>query len=204
MQIVEQDGVKLVIASDPEEVPEVDQQISFSVMVKNDKPVKLKIKEPIRIYLNMRRSLEGNYMIFDHPLYDVVIMPKKNKIVTFSKKDVTIDPYGYQDRLFDFFRRKGLIQADTIQGGSVFGSLEATYPINDKIDTMQAILLSLYSFLKGEARDMRSMLDYEHEIEDMYTDPDDEDSTQLGEVPQGKKKGSIDHSSQPYGLIYRI
>ena len=203
MQIEEQD-VKLIVASDPElELPE-SEQISFSVTVKSDKPVTLKVKKPIRIYLNMRRSLEGNYMIFDHPLYDVVIMPKKNKIVTFSKKDVTIDPYGYQDRLFDYLRTKGLIQADTIQGGSVFGSLEATYPINNKVDTIQAILLSLYSFLKDETKDMRSMLDYEQDIEDMYTDPDDEESTQLGEVPQGKKKGSIDHSSQPYGLIYRI
>jgi len=204
MQIVEEGGVKLIIASDPVEVPETDQQISFSVNVKNSKPLKIKIKEPIRIYLNMRRSLDGHYMIFDHPLYDIVIMPKKNKIATFSKKDVTIDPYGYQDRLFDYLRRKGLIKPETIQGGSVFGSFEASYPINNKIDTIQAIFLSLYSFLKDETKDMRKVLDYEHDIDDMYVNPDDEDSTELGEVPQAKKKGSIDNSSQPYGLIYRI
>ena len=46
--------------------------------------------------------------------------------------------------------------------------------------------------------------EYEEEIEDLYTNPDDEDSTELGEVPQAKKKGAIDPNYKPYNLLYRF
>ena len=46
-----------------------------------DEPLKIKVDVPVvhKIYLKMRRSINGDYMIYDHPLYDIVIMPKKNK-----------------------------------------------------------------------------------------------------------------------------
>ena len=37
------------------------------------KDIKLSITEPIYISLKMTRALNNDYMIFDHPLYDVVV-----------------------------------------------------------------------------------------------------------------------------------
>jgi hypothetical protein len=34
------------------------------------------------IKLNARKTLDGNIMVYDHPMIDIVIMPTKNKIIT--------------------------------------------------------------------------------------------------------------------------
>ena len=168
------------------------------------KPFKVDIKFPTTIKLNLRRALNGDYLIYDHPLFDIVIMPTKNKIVSFRKRDTQIDPYPSQDKYLDYLMRLGMIVQDSIQGGNVFGSLEAVYPINDKVDTIQALLLATYNFLKDEKELFSAVEEFEEEYEDRLLDPEAEDSTELGEVPQAAKKGSIDPNSLPYGLIYRI
>ena len=46
--------------------------------------VKVKIEPPgahATIALNARKSLDGNVMIFDHDIMDIVIMPVKKKVV---------------------------------------------------------------------------------------------------------------------------
>tara|TARA_Y100000034_G_C6800305_1_gene358962 strand:+ start:181 stop:816 length:636 start_codon:yes stop_codon:yes gene_type:complete len=186
------------------EPPPPDPGVKLKVGLDPDAKIKLRIKEPIKVYLKIRSSLSGDYMIFDHPLYDIAIMPGKNKIITFVRGDAQIDPYPSQNKFFNFLRYKGIILADSIQAGGVYGSLEATYPVNNDIDTLEVILLAVYDFLKEEAPDMMSVLDYENSIEDLYTEPSEEDTTEYGEVPHELKKGSIDPAWQPYGLVYRI
>lgn len=157
------------------------------------------------IRLDIRRTLNDDYMIYDHPLFDIVLMPKKNKIVTFSKKNAKIDPYPYQDHFFNFLQTKGVILSDTVQAGNLLGSLEAVYPINDKVDSIQALLLTIYMWLKEEVPKAMRVLDYEHEVTADYTDPSAEDSTEYGEVPQKAQKGTLDpFYTQYYGLLYRI
>jgi len=184
----------------------IEEDIRLAVAAPVPEKILIKVEEPpkVTIKLNLRKALNGDYMIYDHPLYDIVIMPKKNKIVTFVKREAQLDPYISQDKFFDHLNIKGMIVGDTVQGGNIFGSLEATYPINDKVDTIQALLLVIYQFLQTEAPDIKSIVDYEEDLEDYLTAPDAEDSTELGEVPHAEKKGSIDPSSRPYGLIYRI
>ena len=58
--------------------------------------------------------------------------------------------------------------------------------------------------MKDEVAEVKAALMYADELEDSYTDPDDEESTELGEVPHKEKKGSIDPGYKPYGLIYRL
>ena len=216
-----------VQGSEPTARPEVEEPSSISVDVKDltpdpaeidikiGKQVKLKVKEEepkikIRVkdrtlvYLQVRRTLDGNYMIYDHPLYDVVLMPRKNKVVTFPKKDTTIDAYSSQDHFFDYMMRHGMILPDTVQGGNAYGSLEAIYPKSDVVDTISVFLFVIYNYFKEEIDDIRSALDYSDDVEDMMIDPDEKDSTELGEVPHSKKKGSIEPGIRPYGLIYRI
>ena len=184
----------------------IEEDIRLAVVAPVPEKILVKVEEPPKatIKLNLRKALNGDYMIYDHPLYDIVIMPKKNKIVTLVKREAQLDPYVSQDKFFDHLNRKGMIVGDTVQGGNIFGSLEATYPINDKVDTIQALLLVVYQFLQKETPEIKSIVDYEEDLEDHFTAPDAEDSTELGEVPHAEKKGSIDPSSRPYGLIYRI
>ena len=195
----EKGPIKLRISEPPAPPPGVKIKVE-----PKDVPIKLQIKEPIKVYLKVRSTLDGNYIIYDHPLYDIVVMPSKNKIITFVRADAKVDPYPSQNKLFNFFRYKGIIAPETVQGGNIYGSLEAIYPVNDKIDTLEVILLVIYDFLKEEVPDITSAIEFENEIEDYYTEPDEEDTTELGKVPQATKKGTIDPHHKPYGLIYRI
>jgi len=189
---------------DPAEIDvKIGKQIKLKVKEEEPK-IKIRVKDRTLVYLQVRRTLDGNYMIYDHPLYDVVIMPRKNKVITFPKKDTIIDAYSSQDSFFDYMMRHGMILPDTVQGGNAYGSLEASYPKNDVVDTISVFLFVIYNYFKDEVGDMRSALDYSEDAEDMMTDPDEKDSTELGEVPHSKKKGSIEPGLRPYGLIYRI
>lgn len=181
----------------------IEPQVSLAVHTIL-KPFKVHVQFPTTIKLYLRRALNGDYLIYDHPLFDIVIMPDKNKIVTFKKRDTRIDPYPSQDKFFDYLMRLGMIVQDSIQGGNVFASLEAVYPINNKVDTIQALLLAIYNFVKDEEELFNTAKEFEEEYEESLTDPESEDSTELGEVPQAEKKGSIDPHALPYGLVYRI
>lgn len=164
--------------------------------------------EPVptqRISLDIRRTLDNNYIIYDHPLFDIVVNPDKKKIMTFVKKKTNTSAYPHQDAFFDYLKRRGVILADTVKGGNIFGSIEATYPANKKIDVIKTVLLNIFMFFKEELPDLKGALDYDFETDKMLVDPDAEDSTEFGEVPQQKKKGTMDpFYTQYYGLLYRI
>lgn len=182
-------------------------KIESDVVIGLEKPskeVKIKIDKPVYVSLKLARALNNDYMIYDHPLYDVVIMPSKNKITTFAKRDIYQDAYPSQDKFFTFMASKGLINRESIKAGNVFNSLEAQYPINNDIKTIQAILYVIYNFFQDEIPMIQAAYDFDMDTdEDMYS-PSEEESTELGEVPQAAKKGSIDPSYRPYGLVYRI
>jgi len=203
------EAIKLFVQEEeglPEEPEALEAEENLlKIVVKKEKPeVTLRVREPLTIYMKIRKALNGDYLIYDHPLYDIVIMPKKNKVVTFAKRGVNYEVYPYQDKLFDFLLRRGMLELDSVQSGNIFGSLEAKYPINDKVDTVETLLFVLYQFLKGEVNDVKTSMSYDDEISSHYTDPDDEDSTELGEVPHEEEKGSIDPGYKPYGLVYRL
>jgi|7_EtaG_2_1085326.scaffolds.fasta_scaffold52772_3 hypothetical protein len=188
----------------PEKVKiSIDKTVALKINV-NPKDLKLKIVRPIKIELNLRRALNGDYLIYDHPIIDIVIMPAKNKVVTFSKKNPKSDPYISQDKFFTYLARKGVIVYDTIQAGNVLGSLEAVYQPSEDIDVIQALLLLVYKFVQEELPLFVGIDIYDEDFEDELLYPDPEHSTELGEVPQKARKGSIDPFMKPYGLIYRI
>ena len=59
------------------------------------------------VSMNIRKTLDGNYMIFDHPEIDIAIVPEKNKVVSFAKEKHSKHVYEAQDRLFSFFEKQG-------------------------------------------------------------------------------------------------
>ena len=98
-----------------------------------------------------------------------------------------------------------MILADTVKGGNIFGSIEATYPANKKVDVIKVVLLNIFMFFREELPKLKRVLDYDSDVEHMLVDPSPQDSTEYGEVPQQKKKGSLDpFYTQYYGLLYRI
>ena len=181
--------------------------IKISVKPKEPEEIKVLVQpesyETIR--LDVRKTLDNNYIIYDHPLFDIVINPDKKRITTFVKRYSKTDAYPHQDVFFDYLMRKGLIIPDSVKGGNIFGSLEATYPANKKVDLLKSLLLSVYLFLVDELERLKVALDYDMDVEDSLTEPSEKDSTEYGEVPQKKKKGTMDpFYTQYYGLLYRI
>jgi hypothetical protein len=70
-------------------------------------PIGIKIQsgsqeQIVTLELKARKTLDGNIMIFDHEEMDIVLMPRKNKIVTFAKNDFSETVYSAQNRCSSF------------------------------------------------------------------------------------------------------
>jgi len=167
-----------------------------------------KQKKLIQIELKARKSLDGNILIFDHKEIDIVIMPDKNKVVTFAKDDYSETIYHVQDRLFEFLKRKGIVTYDSVRGGNVYGSIEGMIAESKDpdINVLDYAIYNVYKFLKEEKPRYDYIDDYEQMLDDYYTEPTGEDSTELGEVPQSSEKGSIrpGYNYAPYWMSYML
>ena len=60
--------------------------------------------EGASVELVARRALNGDIMIFDHDLVDIVVSPKTKKITTFPKRLVERETYPTQDKFYGFLR----------------------------------------------------------------------------------------------------
>tara|TARA_R100000664_G_scaffold33969_1_gene53059 strand:- start:1554 stop:2078 length:525 start_codon:yes stop_codon:yes gene_type:complete len=162
--------------------------------------ITLKQKKLVEVALDVKKSLDGNIMIFDHKDIDIVIIPEGKKVVTFPKSEYSKHVYPTQDKLFNYLRRDGVIKYDSIRGGNIFMSMEAIIAESEEVNSIDATLYSISKFMIGE----REIFDYEYDMtqqeEDYLTEPTPEDSTALGEVPQEPRKGSIIPGVNPYGM----
>ena len=167
-----------------------------------------KQQELIKIELKARKTLDGNILIFDHQDIDIVIMPEKSKVVTFAKDDFSEMIYEVQNRFFNFMKKKGIVTYDSIRGGNVYGSLEGAIAESkdEHINALDYTIYNIYKFLKEEKPHYDYMEDYEQMLDDYYTEPTGEDSTELGEVPQSSEKGSIrpGYNYAPYWMSYML
>ena len=142
--------------------------------------------------MNARRSLDGNIMIFDHIDIDIVYAPGTKKVVTFAKQMQSDAVYAAQNRMFDYLMRHGVVIPESIRGGNVYGSMEAQVPepVGD-LDATKVVMMSIGKFLEEEKPYFMYEKAYKEEEVENLTEPDAQDSTELGEVPQAAKKGSI-------------
>ena len=163
--------------------------------------------KPLPINLNIRKSVDGKLMVRYHPDVDIVILTDLKKVVIFPKEKLCDKVYDVQDRILKYLVNKGLVHPSSIQGGGVYGALEGAYPESDEPNTLNLILLALSQFIEEEKQYIEIADNYEKEWEEGLTDPDREDSTELGEVPQETQKGSIrpGYIYSPYGIssLYR-
>tara|TARA_Y100000592_G_scaffold29786_1_gene47502 strand:+ start:1057 stop:1635 length:579 start_codon:yes stop_codon:yes gene_type:complete len=175
----------------------------------SEKSLKLKVVDNNEVVssftLKAKKSFDGNIIIYDHADVDIVLMPEQKKIVTFKKDDVNGDiAYGAATRLFSELSRLGIIDRNTIQGGSTLDSYESTILDNELKSPIKLVLLAISKWIESERPYFEYGQDYEDLAADRMTDPSDEESTELGEVPQDKQKGSIvpGYYRSPYWMSY--
>jgi len=160
----------------------------------------------VRLEMDLRKSMNGDLMIFDHGDIDIVLSPSQNKVMAFPKETMSDLVYGAQNRLFAHLRKRGLLIPESIQAGSFYGVLEAEMQKSFKQDlnTAKMTLINISSFIDEERPYFESTEAIISMSDDELIHPDKEDSTELGEVPQSTEKGSIRPGfiRDPYSLSY--
>lgn len=159
--------------------------------------VEMPAEEPLppsklKMSMNIRRTLEGHLVISDHPDIDIVVQPNDMKIVAFPKTVMSDEIYSIQNRLFDYLKNGGIITRGTVKGGNVYGALEGTIGTPTKTIAIDEIsVFAIGKFIEEERPAFMYEKASEEKEEERLTEPDDEASTELGEVPHEEKKGSI-------------
>tara|TARA_R110000824_G_scaffold287578_2_gene475672 strand:+ start:450 stop:989 length:540 start_codon:yes stop_codon:yes gene_type:complete len=163
-------------------------------------------EKKVKLELNIRKSLTGDLMIFDHGDIDIVLSPAKNKVVAFPKETMNDLVYGAQNRLMSFLRKRGVLIAESIQSGAFYGSLEGSLetPVNEGLSASKLALVNISSFIDEERPYFENVEAIVSMADDELVHPDKEDSTELGEVPHSTQQGSIrkGYIRDPYALNY--
>ena len=99
----------------------------------------------------------------------------------------------------------GVITPDSIIGGNIYGSMEAKFAIEKKgeEEPLDVVLLNLYNFISKDKAEFSIRKRFIDDLEKELLNPDEESSTDLGEIPQEKFKGSIPKYGFPTRGIYR-
>tara|TARA_R110002012_G_scaffold274978_1_gene461422 strand:+ start:517 stop:1077 length:561 start_codon:yes stop_codon:yes gene_type:complete len=179
----------------------------MAIRIKVGSEAKEEPKKPIATTnLEIRKTLDGDFLISDHADMDIIVMPSKKKIVAFPKDLMSEVVYGAQDRLYKFLSRKGLIAIYSIQGGSIYGSLEAEILGSEEYDPVSLSIINIEKFIDEERPYFEFVEEYEEMDADRFVEPDEEQSTELGEVPHEKVKGNIrpGYNYGPYWQSYML
>ena len=152
-------------------------------------PLKIKITPPpappqATIELQVKKTLAGNLLINDHDKMDIIIVPSEKKIVTMAKPYAGDNVYEYQREFMDSMFRGGIVEYDSIQGGVAFGMLEGVMGESKEkgIDPLQVALYEIEKYITKNYRSEYKAEEYDKNIEDRFTNPDPEDTTELGEI----------------------
>ncbi len=173
-------GVKINI-TDQEVEPQKEETIKIQIVEKDE----------IEFNLNLRNALNGDLMILDHKDIDIVVQPTSKKIITFAKEMASDAVYGAESRLLEYLRRQGVVTMDSIQGGNVYGSLEGQIMDSSTHDPIKVTLLKISEWMDTEKPYITGVTAYDDMRDDALLDPDNEHSTELGQVPHADEKGSI-------------
>jgi hypothetical protein len=162
----------------------------------------------IQFNLKVRQTLSGDYIITSHPQIDIVYAPQKNKITSFTKEKIDNCGYNSHDSLYKRLYKRGIIDIDTVVGGNVYASFEAPIlkPTANSKDLIPIVLMNISEWIDED----REKYDFVSDIRDLedeeLLEPDKENSTELGEVPQAGIKGSMGRYPlkmySPYSYYY--
>ena len=174
-------------------------------------PITIKVgdlanQKKVTLELDMRKSISGDLMIFDHGDIDVVISPANNKVVAFPKETMNDLVYGAQNRLMSFLRKRGLLIPESIQSGAFYGSMEGMLQKAsiEGVSAPKLALVNISKFIEEERPYFENVEAIISMADDELIHPDKEHSTELGEVPHSTEQGSIrkGYVRDPYSLNY--
>jgi len=181
------------------------EERDLDIKIQGDREVKIKPQVSIDIVnnnkrkttfeLNVRSSLNGDLLIFDHADIDIVLMVEKKKLVAFPKDLMSEVVYGAESRLMEWMRKNGIIEYDSIQGGNIYGSLEGKIHESKERDPIKSTIYQLSEWIKSEAPSSKMKKGHDDMMQDAQLEPDAENHTELGEVPHAEEKGSIVQNS---------
>ena len=155
-------------------------------------PKKEKVYNP-SVNMILRKTLSGEYAIYDHYDMDILVSPDKKQVLSFPKNEMSDDVYAAQDRFFAFLGSKGVVMRESVQSGSVYGSMQANFPESGiGADSVESVIYTIGKFLEED----KPYYAHEDVLEDnmaqSITEPTKDDSTELGEVPHEKSKGTVE------------
>ena len=165
-------------------------------------------KEPqATIRLEITKNLNGDLIVKEQPMIDIFILPGKSKVVTFPKQGFGDRAYEAQKDMLMELSYRGVLDRNSIQGGMVYGALEAKIMSSDKVSPVQVLLYELEGILKTNKSDFDIVQSYEDDVDDRFLEPSDKDSTELGEVPpeEERRKKELDkpyYSYSGFGYVY--
>lgn len=178
------------------------------IKVKVHQPTPEENKEPqSQLKLKVRRTLAGDYIITDHTDIDIVVKPGEHMISTMGKSEIenTDIVYDAQNRLFKYMIGAGVVDPNSVEGGELYGTIEGSYYEHDtQPNATQVTIFTIGKFIEEE-RPYFIFRQAQEEIDlKRLSEPDDEYSTELGEIPQAVEKGSINTNDFPTGANYRV
>ena len=145
-----------------------------------------------RLQKQLIRQLDREFKLFlSHRGIDIVLNQNGRKVTAFAKEMNSDFVYGAESRLFEFLRKKGVLEFDSIQGGSIYGSMEGKLMDAKEHDVNKITLLAIHEWMKDEEPYIKRLKGHDEDVKDHMVDPDGEYSTELGEVPHEDQKGSI-------------
>ena len=194
------------IRTEPEE-RDLDIKVQKDVEVRIvPAPTSVNIINPherkVQFELNVRKALNGDLLVFDHKDIDIVLMVEKKKLVAFPKDIMTEVVYGAEARLMEWMRHNGIIEYDSIQGGNVYGSLEGKIHESTERDSIKSTVYQLSEWLDSEAPSSKMVKGHDDMMQDNLLEPDEDNHTELGEVPHEQEKGSIVQNSMFSPYLY--
>lgn len=159
--------------------------------------------------LKIRETQDGRIQINDHPEIDIAIIPEESKIVLFPKTEMNDFVYLHQNALFEFLTKQGQVLPESIQGGDVYFSLEGRIvESKNKINPIDLTIANQGLYQEEETDFLKKQQAYEKELRKRMYAPDEEESTEFGEVPHSSNKGNIPRNGHQmvgyggYGSIY--
>ena len=133
------------------------------------------------VKLKARKSLGGNIIISDHQLMDLVLVPAKNKVLIVPRPGFGQETYYKQKDFYNVLSRRGVFEGP-LEGGTIHGVFEAKLGVSEDLSSVQVALLEIERYFKQEAVEEGFGEDFDNEIEDRFINPEDEDSTEFGEI----------------------
>ncbi len=139
------------------------------------------------------KTLSGNFIVSDHPEVDFLVIPATERVVVYPKKTSNSRTYAIQDKFFKFLIDSGVVAPESVVGGDTFNSIEAIaeQPIDEEISATQVLLFMIAKFIENEAPTFMGY-SWEELVKDRYTNPSEEESTELDSIPlPDQKRNSV-------------